>query len=441
MSIQVSSQPRSTAAQERADYLTELLQLAQSAANQASQALWLKELRDHAATRIQEQTFPSLRDEAWRFTDLSSLLATHLTAAAPSTITADAISDFLIPEAPNRLVFVNGFYQADLSNTDLPAGITVGNLSALPESQQHELGKQIGRQPGAEEVFTALNTVGLSDAAIVFVSKNLTVETPLHLLFISTDDQPAFIQPRCLVVAEPNSALTVIEDHLSVGNGVYFTNSVSEIWLGENAQIKHIRVQRDSKTAFHVGKTAVSQARDSRYIGSVVSLGAGLSRHNLEVYQTGEQTETTLNSLTVLRGEQLGDTHSTIALTKPHGITRQLHKCIVDDRAHAVFNGRVIVPKAAQLTDAGQLNRNLLLSPKARVDTKPQLEIVADNVKCTHGATVGQLETDEIFYLQSRGIDADSARSLLVNAFAFEVLEHIPIDSLWQTLANQVVKR
>jgi Fe-S cluster assembly protein SufD len=167
-------------------------------------------------------------------------------------------------------------------------------------------------------------------------------------------------------------------------------------------------------------------------------LGGKIARHHLEIYQTGEQTETYLNGLTMIRGQQLSDTHSSIALTHPYGMTRQLHKCIVDDRAHAVFNGKVFVPQAAQQTDAGQLNRNLLLSPKARVDTKPELEIVADNVKCTHGATVSQLDADEIFYLQSRGIDATSAERLLVYAFAYEVLDKLPIGSLKQALAQFV---
>jgi Fe-S cluster assembly protein SufD len=167
-------------------------------------------------------------------------------------------------------------------------------------------------------------------------------------------------------------------------------------------------------------------------------LGAKLSRHNLEILQTGEQTETTLNGLTMIAGNQVADTHSAIALNHPYGTSKQLHKCIVGDHAHAVFNGKVFVPKPAQLTDAAQLNRNLLLSSKARVDTKPQLEITADNVKCAHGATVSQLEDDEIFYLQSRGIDSNDARKLLVNAFAAEIINHIPVPSLRNTLFNTV---
>jgi Fe-S cluster assembly protein SufD len=203
--------------------------------------------------------------------------------------------------------------------------------------------------------------------------------------------------------------------------------------------VSHNRIVREGAAAFHVGKTAVTQARYSRYHCNAVTVGGKISRHNLEILQTGEQTETTLNGLTVIADNQLADTHSAISLNHPHGVSKQLHKCIIGDRAHGVFNGKVFVPKLAQLTDASQLNRNLLLSSKARVDTKPQLEITADNVKCAHGATVSQLEDDEIFYLQSRGIDENDARKLLVNAFAAEIINLIPISSLREKLLTTVV--
>jgi Fe-S cluster assembly protein SufD len=214
---------------------------------------------------------------------------------------------------------------------------------------------------------------------------------------------------------------------------------VTEIWVNENAQVSHSRIVLESDTAFHIGKTAVTQARYSRYSCNAVTVGGKISRHNLEILQTGEQTETTLNGLTVIADKQLADTHSAIALNHPHGISKQLHKCIIGDRAHGVFNGKIFVPKPAQLTDAAQLNRNLLLSSKSRIDTKPQLEITADNVKCAHGATVSQLEDDEIFYLQSRGIDENDARKLLVNAFAAEIINLIPVTSLGEKLLKTVV--
>jgi Fe-S cluster assembly protein SufD len=243
------------------------------------------------------------------------------------------------------------------------------------------------------------------------------------------------------VVAQANSKLTLIEDYRATGEGVYFTNAVTEIVLEENAQVSHTRIERESKAAFHIGKSAIAQGRYSRYTCDAITLGAKLSRHNLEVFQTGEGTETTLNGLTLIGGEQLADTHSAIALNHPNGTSNQLHKCIVDDRAHAVFNGKVFVPQTAQFTNASQLNRNLLLSPKARVDTKPQLEITADQVKCSHGATVSQLDADEVFYLQSRGINETDARELLLDAFAAEILNCIPVTSLRQRLSRCVACR
>ncbi|MBV8886462.1 MAG: Fe-S cluster assembly protein SufD, partial [Chroococcidiopsidaceae cyanobacterium CP_BM_RX_35] len=240
---------------------------------------------------------------------------------------------------------------------------------------------------------------------------------------------------KCIIA---DRAHAVFNGKIFVPQPAQLTNAVTEIWLEADAQVNHTRVERESPEAFHIGKTAIAQARNSRYTCNAITLGAKLSRHNLEVFQRGEQTETTLNGLVTITGQQMTDTHSTIALNYPHGTSTQLHKCIIANQAHAVFNGKIFVPQSAQLTNAGQLNRNLLLSPKARVDTKPQLEITADNVKCTHGATVSQLDEEEIFYLQSRGLDATEASHLLINAFATEIINKIPVASLQQTLIAAV---
>jgi Fe-S cluster assembly protein SufD len=244
-----------------------------------------------------------------------------------------------------------------------------------------------------------------------------------------------------LVLAEAGSALTLVEDFFGASNSDHFNNSVTEIWADDNAQVTHVRLQREGTGTFHIAKTAITQGRDSRYTAIPVTLGARLSRHNLEVYQTGPQTDTNLYGLTAIAGSQLADTHSLVALNHPHGTADQLHKCIVDDAGHCVFNGRVWVPHDAQLTNASQLNRNLLLSGKARVDTKPELDIVADNVKCAHGATVSQLDANEVFYLQSRGISAEAAQRLLIYGFAMDIIDRIPIPSLKQTLTDIVTQR
>jgi Fe-S cluster assembly protein SufD len=455
MSIQVSSNtipnPEElglTAASNRQDtYLAGLLNQCQALDLQVIDpdiAALLQELRDRASLWLDKLTIPTKRDEEWRFTDLSRLLKVNFQKPEVNVDLAEsAVAELSLPEAPIRLVFVNGVYAPSLSSvTNLPEGLVVGNLAQLPVTHRSKVSQYLAQPQGVTDVFTSLNTAGLTDAAVVWVAKNTVVETPIHLLFLSVANESATInQPRCLVVAESGSQVNLVEDYLNRKDAkeeVYFTNAVTEIFLEQNAQVSHTRIQREGEAAFHIGKSAIAQARDSRYTCNAISFGARLSRHNLEVLQTGEQTETTLNGLTVIAGEQLADTHSVLAYTKPYGTSNQLHKCIVADKAHAVFNGKVFVPQAAQLTNAGQLNRNLLLSPKARVDTKPQLEITADNVKCSHGATVGQLEADEIFYLQSRGLNQADARNLLIDAFAAEILNQVPIASLSQQLSQFV---
>ncbi|MCC5630856.1 Fe-S cluster assembly protein SufD [Nostoc sphaeroides CHAB 2801] len=424
-------------------YLTELLNQVTAPKTEG----WLQELRQSAANWVRHSTIPTTREEEWRFTDLSSLRKVQFNVETRNFASVASVEFDILPEAANsRLVFVNGVFAPELSAvSNLPSGIVVSNLAGLSAVEQEGVRQYLAQAEGAQEVFTALNTAGITDAAVVWVKKNVVVETPIHLVFISVVGETAMIsQPRCLVVAESGSQVTLVEEYTnrqdakSAEDGVYLTNAVTEVWVGDNAEVSHTRVEWEGAEAFHIGKTAIAQARDSRYTCHAITLGAKLSRHNLEILQTGEQTQTTLNGLTIISGKQLSDTHSAIALNYPHGTSDQLHKCIVGDRAHAVFNGKVFVPKLAQLTNATQLNRNLLLSSKARVDTKPQLEITADNVKCAHGATVSQLEDDEIFYLQSRGIDENDARKLLINAFAAEVINKIPVPSLREILLNTV---
>jgi len=454
MTIQVSpsSIPNSdtviaSALLDRDAYLTELLNQVTVSQTEG----WLQEVRQRAANWVRHSTIPTTREEEWRFTDLSALRQVQFNFQ-PSQISDASGTPLSLPEAlKSRLVFVNGKFAPALSGiANLPPGVKVSNLANLSADEREHVRQYLAQAEGAQEVFTALNTAGINDAAIVWVSKNLEVETPIHLQFVTVAEPSIFSLPRCLVVAEAGSSLILVEEYTtpsghvgdfienSTPEFVGFTNAVTEIWLGENAQVNHTRIQREHLADFHIGKTAVTQSRDSRYTCHAITFGGRLSRHNLEILQTGEQTQTTLNGLTMISGKQLADTHSAIALNYPYGTSKQLHKCIVGDRAHAVFNGKVFVPKPAQLTDAAQLNRNLLLSSKARVDAKPQLEITADNVKCAHGATVSQLEDDEIFYLQSRGIDENDARKLLINAFAAEIINQIPVPSLREILLNKV---
>ncbi len=423
-------------------YLSELIQQVQQVPMVKP---WLKEARNRASIILEELALPTKRDEAWQFTDLSNLYATNFVTTTNKVVSSKDISHLILPEAQDsHLVFINGFYNADLSSSQaLPEGVFIGNLSQLPESYPIE--NYLGHQQNSTEIFTAINTAGISDVAIVWVNKDIQLETPVHLLFITIpEENPTISQSRILVVLEAGAKLDLVEQYVATGEGCpdapashpYFTNGVTEIFIKENAVLSHTRVQRETSAAFHIAKSAISQAKCSQYHCHTVSLGAKISRHNLDIFQTGESTETTLNGLTMIKGEQLADKHSNICLNYPNGITRQVHKTIVDDKASVVFNGRVFVGKKAQQTNAGQISRNLILSPKARVNTKPQLEIIADNVKCSHGATVSQLDGDEIFYLQSRGLDQSAATSLLVEAFALDIVNKLPIPSLRQMLSR-----
>ncbi|NEO87577.1 MAG: Fe-S cluster assembly protein SufD [Spirulina sp. SIO3F2] len=406
---------------------------------------WLDELRQRFAYDVAHSQLPSQKDETWRFTDLSDLLTLNFVAAQSTLVQPEAIAPFQIPEAQGaELVFINGVYTPELSQTDaLPKGVFVGNLATLPLDDNYDAIRFIAHHEGMPDVFTALNTAGFPDVAIIWVSPDVVVETPIHLLWVTVPgSQPTLIQPRGLVISDRNSQLSLIEQYVTCGTTdettPYLTNAVMEMFVHDNATLTHTRLQQESAAAQHIATTMVRQAQDSTYTCNTLDLGAKLSRHAPSVWQKGSGTTTILNGLTLIKNEQVSDTHSLIALKHPHGQTDQLHKCVVDEAAQAVFSGKVLVPQAAQQTNAAQLNRNLLLSSKARVTTQPQLQITADNVQCTHGATVSQIDADELFYLQSRGINVDQAKVLLLRAFAAEVIERMAIESVRDRLTKAV---
>jgi len=331
---------------------------------------------------------------------------------------------------------VNGVYAPELSDIgDSHTGVTVGNLAQARD----ETLALLGQLPGQAEVFTALNSASCSDVLTIQVEAKVCPGFVIHLVFLSTAPQATVIHPRILVVLQSGSSLTLVEDYISGDTDTSLTNAVTEIYVGNHAELDHTRIQRQNPTALHIGKTVISQAPHSRYVGHAITWGSQLSRHQWELNSNGLETQTTLEGLTIATGTQLADTHSAICFTAPHCRSSQVHKCIVGGRGRAVFNGKIVVPQAAQMTDAAQISRNLLLSSKARIDTKPQLEIVADNVKCSHGATVSQLSGEDVFYLQSRGLDAHQAKDLLIRAFAVELLDGFQIPSLAQELAQAVL--
>ena len=408
----------------------------------ASPLAWLNQLRANAVDRVAALTVPTTRDEEWRFTDISPLTKQSFQPVrTASRLQAADVERFYLGEAATRLVFVDGVYAPQLSSVARDLGVAVTNLSAAISARAAAVEPHLGRHTEFQDnVFAALNTAFLHDGALILVPRNASVSVPVHLLFIATQKEAASY-PRCLLVAESGSTVTIVEDYVALQEQAYFTNAVTEIVLADNARVNHIRVQRDSGPAFHIANCAVSLAHASRYQSVSVALGARISRYNLNVLQAAEGAECAIDGLALIAERQLADTHTCIDHAKPHGTSRQLHKCIVGGAAHAVFNGKIMVRPGAQLTDSSQSSRNLLLTGKAHVDTKPQLEIFADDVKCAHGATVGQLDNEEVFYLKSRGLSDAAARNLLTYAFGAEIIDRIPIASLKHRLEQLVLEQ
>jgi Fe-S cluster assembly protein SufD len=424
----------------RIDYLDSLLHGLELVPE--APAGWMKRLRAEAVERANVLTVPTMRDEDWRFTDLSSLYkAPYQPSAHPGQVPAADLNRFEIPEASTRLTFVDGHYSAALSRSAPADGVFAGNLVDALVTHGQLLESRLGSLADTgQDAFAAVNTAFLHDGALIHVGRDRNSVAPIHLLFIATSKDGA-AYPRTLVIADPGAQCTFIEDFVGVADGSYLTDAVAEISVGENAQVAHVKLQREAQAAFHIARTSVRVARGGRYSNWSIALGARISRHNLHVMQAGEETDFSIDGLALIGGRQLADTSSLIDHGHAHGRSRQLHKTVVGGGAHAVFNGKIFVHRHAQQTDSAQQSRNLLLSDKAHVDTKPQLEIFADDVKCAHGATVGQIEADELFYLKSRGLSDVTARNLLTYAFAAEVIERIPVKSVVEQLENHVLEQ
>lgn len=408
----------------------------------SSPLTWLNRLRSDALERANELTVPTTRDEEWRFTDLSPLirLSFQPSHAAPALAASD-VAPFEAPEAAVRLVFVDGIFSPALSsNGVLPDSVAVTNLAAALKTHGEIIEPHLGHLAGFQDnVFTALNTAFMHDGAAVIIGRGQLVSAPVHLLFISAQPETASY-PRTLVIAEEGAEAVIIEDHVSVGDGAGFSNAVTEIAVAANARVKHVKLQRDNVQAFHIANCSATLERDAVLSSYAVTLGGRLSRYNLNVVQQGEGAQCEIDGLTLISGRQLADSHTMIDHAAPHGRSRQINKCIVGGGAHAVFNGKIVVRPGAQLVNSAQESRNLLLSGRARIDTKPQLEIFADDVKCAHGATVGQLEPEQVFYLVSRGLSESMARNLLTYAFGAEIINRIPVPSLVERLQKAVLE-
>jgi Fe-S cluster assembly protein SufD len=389
---------------------------------------WLGKLRESAFARFCEVGFPTTHDEDWRFTNVSPIAKASFELSRDAPVTKQEVEKFGVAGLGCQLVFVNGKFSRELSSIgQLPAGVSVNSLaeeiSANSSSVESHLGRYLDIQ---RDAFSALNTAFVEDGGYVHVRRGVVLSEPVYLLFISTaSDKPLMSHPRNLIVIENEAQATIVEDYISIGETAAFSNAATELIAGESAVVSHYMVEREHRQAFNISTLRVQQGRSANVSSHSVLLGGGLVRNNVHPVLAGEGGECLINGLFIGNGRQHLDNYMLVEHASPHCASRQFYNGILDDHAHGVFHGRIIVHKDAQKTDAKQTNRNLLLSDDSRIDTKPQLEIYADDVKCTHGATIGQMEENALFYLRSRGIDEISARKLLLLAFANECLDRM----------------
>ena len=399
--------------------------------------------RRAAFDRFNELGFPTTKHEEWRFTNLQPIVKTAFVPAEPGApVTADTIDHLAFAAIGGcRIVFVDGFYRSDLSNlADLPAGMRVLSLGEAADDAL--VCDHLGRYAATDDSLTAMNTAFAADGVVVHVEKNVNVEQPIHVVYYSTaGDRPQVTHPRNLIVVETGGSATVIEHYASDETGDIFSNAVTEAVIADNAQLHHYLLEREHEQAFNVATLRVQQGRDSRLESHSILLGGGLVRNNIHVEMTGEGAHGLINGLYLPHGDQHMDNHMRVVHAAPHCDSRQYYKGILDGSSSGVFTGRIVVNEGAQKTDAVQSNTNLLLSNSARIDTKPQLEIYADDVKCTHGATTGQIDEKALFYLRSRGLSESAARGLLIYAFAHESIDRMKLESVRGIIEKLLVHR
>ena len=431
--------------QETENYISNFANFEKSRAS--NDPAWLNQLRQSALDSFLRQGFPTTHDEEWRFTSVAPITKVPFKLAADGKEPSSAeLMSFTFGTWPGiQLVFVNGIYSAALSsNPAQPHGVFAGSLAEALEKQGNRVEPYLAKYASVSgEPFAALNTAFVSDGAFIYLPTGFVVDEPIHLLFLSSakKSEPKVCHPRTLVLAEANSQVRILESYASLGEGVSFTNAVTELVAEENAFVDHYKLQRESLEAFHVGTVQVQLGRSANVSTQTISLGGSLVRNNVNAVLGGEGGEATLNGFYLINGRQHVDNHTSIDHAKPHCNSHELYKGILDGQARGVFNGRIIVRPDAQKTDSKQTNKNLILSEEALVNTNPQLEIYADDVKCTHGATIGQLDADAIFYLRSRGIDLESARHLLTYAFAGDFIHRLKIDPLRVALETSLFAR
>lgn len=431
------------AQQETLDTTAVLQQLAQSPSS--TQPAWLSPVRKAGAAHFAALGFPTTKHEDWRFTNVAPLTKLNFKPATGGEVTAETVKAALFGTLPaHRLVFVNGQFSAALSTVgQLPSGVTVKNLAAAMTENSALIEKYLAQQATGEgDGFAALNNATFRDGGFVHIAAGKVLEQPVHLLYISTvNESGATVQARNLFIAEANSQATVLESYVTTTEAAYFTNVVTEIVAADNAVFEHVKVQDESLAAYHIAALHAKLGRACNFASHSFALGAKLSRNNIRTNLAGEGLEAILNGLYLTRGDQLADHHMIVEHAQPNCASHEYFNGILDDKSKGVFHGRIYVHPIAQKTDAKQTNKNLLLSEDATADTKPQLEIYADDVKCTHGATIGQLNDESIFYLRARGIGPDTARRMLIHAFAGEIIERIKHETAREELDKVVWDR
>jgi Fe-S cluster assembly protein SufD len=405
----------------------------------------LHNIRKKAFDHFNDKGFPTIRDEEWRFTNIGPIENGVFNPARFFDIAHESLKEFLLENVTqNRLVFVNGNYSKDLSDTEnIPTNIQVKSLAVALENNPSIIENHFSQQASqGDDTFTALNTAFIQDGTFIEIPKNEIVRDPIHIIFVTSPQNDNIVtHPRNLFILGENSQAKIIESYVGFGQQAYFTNPVVEITLDENAVLDHYKIQRETQNAYHVAVNLIHQKRSSSYTSHFFSFGGALVRNNIKTVLDGNGVESNLNGLYIASNKQHIDNFTVIDHAQPHCNSHELYKGILDNEARAVFSGIIHVRQIAQKTDAIQSNQNLLLSENATVDTKPQLEIFADDVKCTHGGTVGQIDEEGVFYLRSRGLDKEQARNLMIQAFAGEVTHKVKIDSLREELDNLVFSR
>jgi Fe-S cluster assembly protein SufD len=408
---------------------------------------WLRSLREKAMESFADLGFPTTRQEAWRFTNVAPFTRTPFRLAEPADgalSLQERLERHFVGDAVARLVFVNGHFSPRLSSlADLPKGVIATNLQQALTTADRILDAHLGRYAdAAREPFVALNTAFLREGAFIRVAQGVVVDRPIELMYLRVrGGENTVTHPRTLVVVERGAQAQVIETHLGLTDEPYFNNAVTELVAGEDASIEHLKIQEESELAFYVANVVAHQGRSSRLLSHSISLGAQLARHDIRAVMAGEGAECTLNGLYEVHGHQHVDHHTTLDHAMPHCGSREYYRGVLDGKSSAVFNGAILVRKDAQKTDAIQSNKNLLLSEEATINTKPELQILADDVRCTHGATVGQLDPDAVFYLRARGIGLEAARHLLTRAFANDVIARIRCAPARQRLEATLLSR